>query len=91
MKIALLTTDNRELDRAYAETAPRFGAAPEALLQGLATVPELEAHVISCTQQTMQSPEKLADNIWFHSLHVPKVGWMRTLYRLRSRGAAETA
>ena len=81
MKIALLTTDNRELDRAYAETAPRFGAAPEALLQGLATVPELEAHVISCTQQTMQSPEKLADNIWFHSLHVPKVGWMRTLYQ----------
>ena len=29
----------------------------------------------------MQSPEKLADNIWFYSLHVPKIGWMRTGYQ----------
>jgi glycosyltransferase involved in cell wall biosynthesis len=27
------------------------------------------------------SPEKLADNIFFHSLHVPKIGWLRTLYQ----------
>lgn len=41
---------------------------------------ELEIHVVSCTQQPMKSPEKLADNIWFHSLHVPKIGWLRTGY-----------
>jgi glycosyltransferase involved in cell wall biosynthesis len=29
----------------------------------------------------MSSPEKLADNVWFHSLHVPKTGWMRTGYQ----------
>jgi len=29
----------------------------------------------------MQSPDKLATNIWFHCLHVPKLGWMRTLYQ----------
>ena len=29
----------------------------------------------------MQSPEKLADNIWFHSLHVSQTGWLRTLYQ----------
>ena len=29
----------------------------------------------------MRSPEKLADNIWFHSLLVPKIGWMRTFYQ----------
>jgi glycosyltransferase involved in cell wall biosynthesis len=29
----------------------------------------------------MRSPEKLAPNVWFHSLHVPKSGWMRTLYQ----------
>jgi glycosyltransferase involved in cell wall biosynthesis len=29
----------------------------------------------------MQSPERLADNIWFHSLHVPKSGWLRTGYQ----------
>jgi glycosyltransferase involved in cell wall biosynthesis len=79
--MGLLSTDNREHNRCYAETVPRFGPAPEALFQGLATVPELEVHVISCTQQPMQSPEKLADNIWFHSLHVPKIGWMRTSYQ----------
>jgi glycosyltransferase involved in cell wall biosynthesis len=39
-----------------------------------------EIHVISCTQQVMCSPEKLSDNIWFHSLHVPKAGWLRSAY-----------
>ncbi|MFZ4600497.1 MAG: glycosyltransferase family 4 protein [Terrimicrobiaceae bacterium] len=40
----------------------------------------LEIHVISCAQQPMQSPQKLAHNIWFHSLHVPKWGWLKTGY-----------
>jgi glycosyltransferase involved in cell wall biosynthesis len=81
MKIALLTTDNRQHYRSYAETAPHFGTAPEALLQGFAALPELEMHVISCTQKPMKSPDKIADNIWFHSLYVPKMGWMRTSYQ----------
>jgi glycosyltransferase involved in cell wall biosynthesis len=81
MKIAVLTTDNREHDRNYQAARPYFGTAPEALLQGLATLPGLEVHVISCTQQPVSSPAKLADNTWFHSLHVPKTGWMRTGYQ----------
>jgi len=40
-----------------------------------------EIHVISCTQQPMSSPEKLASNICYHSLHVPKWGWLRTGYQ----------
>ena len=40
-----------------------------------------EIHVISCTQQIMASPVKLAHNIYFHSLHVPKWGWLRTGYQ----------
>jgi len=28
----------------------------------------------------MRSPAKLAPNVWFHSLHVPKWGWLRTGY-----------
>ena len=44
-------------------------------------VPPFEIHVISCTQQPMSSPEKLAPNIWFHSLHVSKWGWLRTGYQ----------
>ena len=81
MKIALLTTDNREPFREYHKPEPWFGTAPEALLQGFARLPELEVHVLSCTQQPMRSPEKLAGNIWFHSLHVPKFGWLRTGYQ----------
>jgi glycosyltransferase involved in cell wall biosynthesis len=81
MKIALLTTDNREHYRSYSETVPHFGTGPEALMQGFATMPELEVHVVSCTQKQMKSPERLAENIFFHSLYVPKMGWMRTLYQ----------
>jgi glycosyltransferase involved in cell wall biosynthesis len=81
MKIALVTTDNREHFHSYAETVPHFGAAPEALMQGFAGLRDLEMHVVSCTQKPMKSPEKLADNIFFHSLYVPKIGWMRTSYQ----------
>jgi hypothetical protein len=81
MKVAILTTDNREHHRKYRLDTPYFGTAPEALFQGYATLPDVEVHVISCTQQPMASPEKLADNMWFHSLHVPKLGWLRTGYQ----------
>jgi glycosyltransferase involved in cell wall biosynthesis len=80
MKIAILTTDNREAYRQYAAPIPYFGTAPTALFQGFAALPNLEVHILSCTQQPMPSPTKLAENIWFHSLHVPKFGWLRTGY-----------
>jgi glycosyltransferase involved in cell wall biosynthesis len=81
MKIALLTTDNRAMFRHYEKEAPWFGTAPEALLQGFAGLPGVEVHVVSCTQQPMKSPAMLAENIYFHSLHVSKIGWMRTGYQ----------
>jgi glycosyltransferase involved in cell wall biosynthesis len=81
VKIALLTTDDREHDRKYGETIPYFGNAPAALLKGLAQLTDLEVHVVSCTAKPMSSPEKLAGNTWFHSLHVPKIGWLRTGYQ----------
>jgi glycosyltransferase involved in cell wall biosynthesis len=81
VKIAILCTDNREHHRNYDLVTPYFGTAPEALLQGFAALPGIEVHVVSCTQRPMQSPEKIADNIWFHSLHVPKIGWLRTGYQ----------
>lgn len=82
MVIVQLTTDNREPHREYDKAQPWFGTAPEALFQGFAHFPEAKVHVVTCTQRPMaSSPEKLADNIWFHSLHVPKLGWMRTAYQ----------
>ena len=60
---------------------PIFGTAPEALLQGFALLSEVEVHVVSCTQQPVRTPPKLAENVWFHALHVPKIGWLRTGYQ----------
>ena len=80
MRVAILTTDSREHFGNYTDPKPSFGTAPSALFQGFATLPNLEVHILSCTQQPMSSPPKLAENIWFHSLHVPKIGWLRTGY-----------
>jgi len=84
MRIAFLVPDNRENFRQYELTEPYFGTAPTALLAGFAMLgdhPEVpEIHVISCTQKRISAPEKLASNIWFHSLHVPKAGWLRSGY-----------
>ncbi|MGB7748483.1 MAG: glycosyltransferase family 4 protein [Verrucomicrobiia bacterium] len=82
ISVAILTTDKREFDKDYTNPIPSFGTAPEALLQGFALLPEVEVHVISCVQQRPpSSPEKLADNIWYHALPMPKIGWLRTLYQ----------
>jgi glycosyltransferase involved in cell wall biosynthesis len=81
MKVALLTTDGREVWKDYNTPTPHFGTAPEALLQGLARLPEVEVHVVSCLRQEVQSPPKLAPNIFFHSLVVPTIGWMRTAFQ----------
>jgi len=81
MKIALLTTDNREHLKDYGAPQPCFGAAPEALIEGFAQLPDVEVHVISCVRQEMKSPEKLANNIWYHPLLVPKLGWLTTGYQ----------
>jgi len=81
MRIALLTTDGRDLLRDYSAQEPSFGTAPQALMEGFAQLPEVEVHVVSCLQRSVQAPEKLASNIFFHCLHVPKIGWMRTGYQ----------
>jgi glycosyltransferase involved in cell wall biosynthesis len=82
LRIAFLTTDNREHSKDYNNSQPHFGSAPEALLQGFGGMSsEVEVHVISCLQKTpIWSPSKLADNIYYHALHVPKIGWMKTGY-----------
>jgi glycosyltransferase involved in cell wall biosynthesis len=81
MKIALISIDSRQNERAYHETMPRFGTGVDSMIEAVAARSELELHVLSCTQKPMKSPEKLAGNIWFHSLLVPKLGWMRTGYQ----------
>jgi glycosyltransferase involved in cell wall biosynthesis len=80
MRIALLTTDSRDHFRQYDRTQPYFGTAPQALLQGFAGLQGIEVHVLSCIHQPMASPEKLADNIYYHGLVVPSIGWLKIGY-----------
>jgi glycosyltransferase involved in cell wall biosynthesis len=81
LKVALLTTDSREHFKDCGNPQPYFGSAPQALLEGFKTMPsELEVHVISCLQTRAASPKKLAENIYYHGLHVPNIGWMKTGY-----------
>jgi len=80
LKIALLTTDNREHYGDYAHPLPYFGTAPEALLQGFAELPGIEVHVVSCLRRAAPAPAQIAPGIFYHQIVVPKLGWMRTLY-----------
>jgi glycosyltransferase involved in cell wall biosynthesis len=81
MRIALITTDNREDRRDYRPARPWFGTAPQALLEGFASMSdEIEVHVVSCTRSHLESPIQLAPNITFHSVHVPGWTWMKTFY-----------
>lgn len=81
MKVAFLTTDNREQQAKYDLDQPFFGTAPAAILEGLKLFPgELEVHVISCSKRVMNTPEKLAQNVWFHQPIVPYLGWGRTAF-----------
>lgn len=81
MRVAVLTTDNREQFGHRDLDQPYFGTAPDGLFQGFSELPdEVEVHVISCARETMPSPEKLADNIHFHQPIVPHSGWGRTAF-----------
>ena len=81
MKIAFITTDNREHLGDYNNPDPHFGTAPTALLEGLALLGEqIEVHVVSCSKEKMISPCKLAPNIWFHQPIVPQIGWGKTAF-----------
>lgn len=81
MRIAILTTDNREQWGRYDLPVPIFGPAPSALLEGFAMLgDEIEVHVISCSKKRMAAPAKISGNIWFHQPIVPRLGWGRSLF-----------
>ena len=81
MKIAFITMDNREHLKDYSCPEPYFGTAPEALLSGFSMIPEAEVDVISCVRSPVLAPVRIAPNIRYHALLVPKSGWMSSLYR----------
>ena len=79
-KIAVVVPDNRDEFRRHTDPLPQFGAAPTALLDGLAVQPECEVHVVCCVQRPVAAPEKIGSNIFYHTEIVPKWGWLRGSY-----------
>src|ERR1051325_4384066 len=79
MKIAFVVPANRDEVGQFELLAPVFGPAPQALLDGFAQLPNCEIHVISTTRQVTANPQKLAPNIFFHSLKLSPWSRLRTL------------
>lgn len=81
IKLAFLTTDNREQLGRYEVEEPCFGTAMSALLKGFEMLPgEVEVHVVSCAKRRMRAPIRLAENIFFHQPLVPSLGWGRSAF-----------
>jgi glycosyltransferase involved in cell wall biosynthesis len=81
MRIAFLTTDQRESIRGCNEPQPRIGHAPGALLQGFDGLDGAEVHIVSCLKEPLPSVKAIAPNIFYHGVAVPKIGWLRTGYQ----------
>jgi glycosyltransferase involved in cell wall biosynthesis len=80
MKIAFLTSDNREIWKKYDLLVPVFGPAPTALLAGFTELGSaVEVHVVSCVRRPVASPLMVAGNIFYHSVVIPSWGMMKTL------------
>lgn len=81
IKIVLITTDNRIQFKQSELEEPYFGTAPTGLLAGFSELKNVDVHVISCSPEKMNAPEKIAENIWFHQPIIPKIGWGKTLFQ----------
>ena len=79
-KIAFIVADQREVLGQHQLPEPYFGPAPKALLVGLKQTPGVEVHIISCVRQPVPVPARLAENIFFHAVKVPRWGFLRSGY-----------
>ena len=80
LKLGLITTDSREFFYPPDRTRPSLGTAVQGLLEGFSLLRDIEVHVLSCLSVKRASPKRLFPNVFFHSLYVPKCGWLRSFY-----------
>jgi Glycosyltransferase len=79
-KVAIILPDNRDEFGRYGEPAPIFGTAPTALLAGFSQIPEIEVHAVSCLRAPAIKPERIAPNVFYHGVWVPRWGFLKTGY-----------
>jgi len=80
LRLALIVADERESLSQYELPDPHFGFAPSTLLAGLQQRPDVEVHIVTCVRRRVRSPERLANNTFYHALQVPQWGFLRTGY-----------
>lgn len=80
IKVAFLSTDNREHWRKYDVPSPLLPPAQATLLRGFSSLPEVEIHHISCSRRPLSAPHSEWENFHYHSVRVPHVGWGRSLH-----------
>jgi len=78
MKIAIISADDRETRKRYASNTPIIPTPQEALLEGFLSIPDIEIHFVSCFQKHTSFPKQLNANTFFHGVHVPSLGWMKS-------------
>jgi glycosyltransferase involved in cell wall biosynthesis len=80
LRVAMIVGDEREVLSQWERPDPYFGPAPAALIAALAGLEDLELHILCCTRQPLPAPEKIAPNIFYHSVRVPRWGYLKSLY-----------
>lgn len=80
IRVAMIIPDNRDEFCLYDSPDPIFGPGPFALLQGFSMLDDVEICVVSCAKRQLESPVTVLRNATYHSVRVPRFGWLRTLY-----------
>ena len=80
LRVAMIIADERDVFFRYELPTPYFGTAPTALLEGMTQSSQIQVHIVSCVRKHVQSPPRLAENIFYHSVLVSRWAFLRTLY-----------
>ncbi len=80
LRVAMLLADDRDEYGRHDLPQPYFGPAPSSLIEGFSQTDGVEIHIICCVHRSLPAPERIAPNIFYHALRVPKLGWLRTAY-----------
>jgi glycosyltransferase involved in cell wall biosynthesis len=80
IRVAMMIADERDEKQEWALPRPYFGTAPTALLEGMAGLPGLELHLVSCERQPVAPGGALAENVFFHPVQISRWSFLRTAY-----------